>query len=432
MRIRRLLSAACVFAAFAASGGDGALDSWLRGLYGCVDYETYALVDRAARTLEANALGRRLQRKLPEGEFATHALEPPAWSPLRAIQPSEKHFVGFWNWDGAFAAVGASWFDPELARDQFRVLRHLQRADGFLGDVLGVDGRVLSNWGKPPVAAWAFAVVHRRCPDRAFLAETYPFLKRHVLSYDRVRRCANGLYRYDADNAPDEATHRKWAGWESGWDNSPRWDGNAWNVCAVDLNCWLVLADRALAAFAEELGLAADAADWKRRETELASRVERELWDAEAGCYYDWNWASNRFSRILTPASFMPLFAGIASREHAARMAAVATRLSPGWPSVSYDDPAFDPLQYWRGRTWINIAYFAIRGLKDYGFDDIADRGRARLLEMLRGDGSSIYENYHPVTGVPLGVPRFSWSCAFALELALDWARTKEPTGGAQ
>ena len=399
------------------------LDPWLKGLYGKLDYATYSLVDRAARTLEANALGVRLQRKLPEGEFSTHALEPPPWAPHRGILPAEKHFNGFWNWDGMFAAVGASRFDAELARDQFRVLRGIQREDGFYGDVWSLDGKKMTNWGKPPVAAWALGIVHRRAPDRAFLAETYPSLRRNALAYDALRRCANGLYRYDADNAPSAEARRKWAGWESGWDNSPRWDGNAWNVCAVDLNCWLVLAYRALAGFAAELGKADDAADWRRREAVLAAKVETLLWDGEAKCYYDWNHVSNRFSRVLTPASFMPLFAGIASREHAAAMAKVAERLSPNWPSVSSDDPAYDPLQYWRGRTWINIAYFALRGLKDYGFDELADRGRARMLEMLRGDPSAIYENYHPETGVPLGVPRFSWSATFAMEFALDWEK---------
>ena len=118
----------------------------------------------------------------------------------------------------------------------------------------------------------------------------------------------------------------------------------------------------------------------------------------------------------------MPLFIGIASQEHAAAMAEIAKEHEmPGWPSVSYKDPNFDPTGYWRGRTWLNIAYFALKGLKNYGFAELAEEGRATILNFVRRTPGFICENYNPVTGDPVGVAHFGWSSAFVIEFILNW-----------
>ena len=104
-----------------------------------------------------------------------------------------------------------------------------------------------------------------------------------------------------------------------------------------------------------------------------------------------------------------------------AEHAADPKKMYPGFPSVAYDSPQFDPEGYWRGRTWLNIAWFALMGLKRYGFDKIANECRETILCWVRADIGGINENYNPVTGKPLGVPRFSWSAAFVILFLLTW-----------
>ena len=48
-------------------------------------------------------------------------------------------------------------------------------------------------------------------------------------------------------------------------------------------------------------------------------------------------------------------------------------------PTVSYDNPNYST-NYWRGPTWLNVAYFAAKGLKNYHFDDTADKIRIPFL----------------------------------------------------
>lgn len=424
--MRDILCFLAVAAAFAACGDfvpKNELDPWLKGLYGKLDYTSYTLVDRSARTLEANTAGHRIvEPELP-------------WHPYRAAKPCDGSFDGVWNWDTCFAAMGFARWSKFYAQEQFRALLLLQREDGFIGDVLRIDRykwpyppgtrrfphTIATDWGKPPVAAWALWLVNRRQPDKAFLKEMYPKFVKSAEAWNACRGgTRDGLLHYDCDGT-NTAIRARAAGWESGMDNSPRWDGGAYNFHAVDLNCYMVLTYRALRDLAGELGFKDDQARWAREAAALSERIETRLWDEKTQCYQDWNFKDKKFSDVLTPASYLPLFAGIASKEHAAGMARQAKRLEPMWPSVSYDHPTFDPKGYWRGRTWLNIAYFALRGLKDYGYDEIADRGRKAILDMVAADPSSNAESYDPILRRPRGCPRFSWSSTFVMDMVLDW-----------
>jgi len=66
------------------------------------------------------------------------------------------------------------------------------------------------------------------------------------------------------------------------------------------------------------------------------------LFDPKAGAYLDRRRVTGQFSKVLSPASFVPLFAGIADTSRASAMAKLAadpTKLFPGMPTVAYDHP---------------------------------------------------------------------------------------------
>ena len=415
-----MIAALALLAAVPLAAGSSSCDRWLQGLYGKLPYAEYSVVDRAARCLEGNTGG---------GHETIGMVWP--WLPRRAARPSSSSFFGVWNWDCAFMALAMAKWDAELARDQFRVFADLQRADGMYPDCWKwVDGGafregVFDGASKPPVLAWAVWTVHRASPDRAFLESAYDSLRRNVAWWHERRGGARDvLLHYDGE-ASDEATRRKYAGWESGMDDSPRWDGRPWQLFPMDLNCYMLMTYRAMRDFAAELGKEDDRLLWIARAKALADAIETRLWDESEKCYYDWDFVEKKFSRVLTPASFLPLFAGLPSQERAAAMARHAERLSPGWPTVAYEEPSFDPVGYWRGRTWVNMAYFALRGLKWYGYDELAEKGRATVLGWMMREPSNFNENYNPLTGRPLGAMYFGWSSAFAIKFVLDWDKPR-------
>jgi len=379
-------------------------DRWLSGFYGKMPFEDYTLLDRSARTLLANT-GK------PTEKFP--------WSPRRGIMPSTIGFRGMWNWDTAFAAVGAAYFDPQLAREQIEIFLDLQQSSGLFPDVCFENGNIVKGFGKPPVMAWAAWRVYETEKNTDFLRRCYAALVKNEAFWRRERGGdACGLFHYDCV-ATDPANYRREACFESGWDNSVRWDDGIETVWAIDLNCFMIMTYRALANMADALG--EDSSVFRGREKALTAKVESTLWSEDEQCYLDYDFKRKCFVKALTPASFMPLYIGIAPRERAEAMASQAKRLSPGWPSVSYDNPQFDPAKYWRGPTWYNVAYFALKGLRSYGFHEIAETGKATLLNWTRQTPGQFYENYNPLTGAPSDSPQFSWTAVFVIEFLLDW-----------
>ena len=387
-------------------------DHWLEPYYARLPFRDYTLLDRAARTLERNSGGLRINVNYP-------------WAPLRGIMPSDQYFPGVWNWDSAFHAMGVVKWDVELAKDQIRIFQKIQQDDGMFPDVWWFkDGSIFSGGSKPPVLPWAAWIIEEHSSDLEFLASAYQSFVRNEEFWMKKRGGeTHGLFFYDG-NSCDPAERQKFAGWESGWDDSPRWDSGVRNIFAIDLNCYMVIFYRNLKQIAEKLNLPKEAKVWQHKADLLTARIERSLWCEDEECYLDYDYEKDTFVRTITPASFMPLFIASASPERAEKMERIArAHLTPGWPSVSYLDPAYDPVGYWRGRTWLNIAYFALKGLKQYGFHAISDEGRATLLSWVSRDPGAIYENYNSQNGLPVGAPNFGWSSTFVIKFLLEWEK---------
>ncbi len=386
-------------------------DSWLASLQPTLSTRDYTLLERSARTLVANIAAPSPDRRLP-------------WEPLRGIMPSPGTYRGVWNWDAAFHAVGVAHWDPALAREQMKILLEAQLPSGALPDVIFEDGRMVTTFGKPPVMPWAAAWVDQICPDDDFLAYAYPKFAAYEQHW-RQNRSIQGLFHYDSDE-DDPARREEHARLESGWDNSVRWDEGARVLWAVDLNSYMVMLYRALAFFAWRLGKTADKGLWEARAERLARLINEHLYDRERGAYLDRNYATGAFSPVFSPACFMPLYLQIASPQQAARLAAHAAdpaKFFPGMPTVAYDDPNYESGRYWRGPTWLNTAYFALKGLKDAGFRDLAAAMRQTILEWCAANPDHLYEYYDSKTGQGLGASQFGWTAAFIILFLLDWGQ---------
>ena len=126
----------------------------------------------------------------------------------------------------------------------------------------------------------------------------------------------------------------------------------------------------------------------------------------------------------LSPAGFMPLFVRIASPERAARMARLAAdpqKFFPGMPVAAYDTPGFKSHGYWRGSEWVNVSFFALKGLQQYGYTDTAEAMRSRLLNSIARDPTTIWEYYDSRHGTGAGAKAYGWSAAFTIAFILDW-----------
>jgi len=92
---------------------------------------------------------------------------------------------------------------------------------------------------------------------------------------------------------------------------------------------------------------------------------------------------------------------------------------------VQIYNPKYSKDSYWRGPIWLDQTYFAISGLRKYGFKTEADTFTENVFNRLEGlnAGEAIYENYDPQTGKHLRAPHFSWSAAHLLMLYWEYGK---------
>lgn len=348
------------------------------------------------------------------------------WSPYRGIMPGtpgKGHFEGIWNWDTAFHAVCVSRWDTELAEECIRAFMQYQLPNGMLPDVMFANGFFENRITKPPVLPWAVENVYRRGGSIDFVKEVYPSFVRYE-KFLCENRCDGGLFFYGAEVDRTDPGYEELASWESGWDYAVRWDGvSVSDLWTIDLNCYMVMMYRSMAFFADMLGLDSDKATWTAKELALTELINEKLWDDEMQSYADVLRATGKGSGVYSPAIFMPLYVEIAPKERAERMNVLGSddnKFHSGMPTVSYDDKCYSD-GYWRGRTWLNTAYFAAKGLKNYGFDRAADDIKDTILTWCDGEKRGIFENYDSKTGAGMGYCGFSWSCTFIIEFILNF-----------
>src|SRR5580704_16637731 len=99
--------------------------------------------------------------------------------------------------------------------------------------------------------------------------------------------------------------------------------------------------------------------------------IERLMWNAQAGFFVDYLWQDGRQSDVLSAATVVPLYFGVATPDQAHAMAAALRQrlLDPGGLGTTLIDNG----QQWdRPNGWAPMQYLAIEGLSNNGERDLA------------------------------------------------------------
>jgi hypothetical protein len=318
-----------------------------------------------------------------------------------------------WLWDSCFhALIWAELGVPDRAVAELQAALAGQAPDGFVPHVryladpqglAGFWGRVgTSSITQPPMYGHAVAELERRGID---------------VPEELVARARAALrFLLDVRARSDDGLVTVVHPWETGCDDSPRWD--SWCGGDWDANRWfevkgelLATVERsacgspvanpafavapagfnALVAFnARELGLL-DAADV------LASALGRR-WSRERCTWLDGGHPSGR---VRTLDALLPVL--VTPEHHDEVLSEVLDDDTFGGacgpPAVHRDEPAFDAEGYWRGSSWPQLTYLlALAGLP---VGDRLVRGATR---------SGLAEHWHPDTGRGLGAVPQSWA----------------------
>ncbi|TCK72570.1 trehalase family glycosidase [Acidipila rosea] len=225
---------------------------------------------------------------------------------------------------------------------------------------------------------------------------------------------------------------------ESGYDPSFRFgpfDGSTHHYAPVCLNSLLYKYELDLAWMAEKLGKPAETARWKQEAAARKAAINKYLWNAADGMYYDYDYVAHRRSTYKYLTTFFPLWAGVANEQQIKGLHGnVHVFNHPGGMAMStYESGVQWDLPFgWAPPMWITTAGLLASG-------DVAD---ARMIsqeftQTIRENFArdhTIREKYdvanssshvEVATGYKTNVVGFGWTNAAYLEMEHLLAETR-------
>ncbi len=365
--------------------------------------------------------------------------------PGRFIAPGG-FFDWFFYWDSCFTVLGLT------ACGEWQLAREL--VDGMVAEIeefglvpnYNSPRTVCRSRSQPPLLTDVILEVWSAVSDRGWLERAVAAAGVEYEGYwtSEPHLTDLGLSRYvdptgeGCGTVPDTPHHRALA--ESGWDNTDRFGSDASLVVPVDLNALLFRYEIDLGRLCRLLGDDRGASVWTTRARERSRRINELCWDEDSGWFHDVSLDTGRWLEG-TPrslASFVPLWAGMATDQQAARMvehvaafeaAHGLTATEPGWDS--------DTEHSWP-TGWAYSQWFVCEGLRRYGFQSDSQRIALKWLRRVAGvyaETGEFLERYNvvdpagPTPGRYRPQPGFAWTNAVFIALLVRVIFGRQPDG---
>jgi len=303
--------------------------------------------------------------------------------------------------------------DPGLSADFLRGHIHQQEQDGRYpyGVSHTTDPHHKPGNATAPLIVWEAWNAYLWSGDREFLREAYESGRRNHewwLANRSPRR--DGICRWlntSLESVRDD-------------DHLPTWQatGGSQHQDALDLNCYLLVQERTLAAMAGELGLLDEAERFARMAETRRQLMNERMWHEADRLYYGVGDQPGAWARVKDISTFFPLWAELAPDGRFERIVELVTDPQTfgtpyGPPSLAADEPGFGPDAHWCGANWVEMTMFVIGGLKKYGITrlaaNLAYRNTKMVFDELERYGH-FREYFNSVTGAGAGLADYIWT----------------------
>lgn len=348
--------------------------------------------------------------------------------PEKYIVPSVKYaFQELYYWDTYFACRGiALQGRKELVRSNAENFFYEAKKFGFIPN--GSRTFYLNRSQPPFLGALTGLILELYPDDRCLREQAREALQLEVSFWDTHRRDPEtGLYHYGSDPSEsdiadfyqvavarrgadpqenDPQIRRKialatLAEAESGWDFTPRFEGNCHECAAIDLNCLLFLSFKMLAKLS-----APDSGQenfWQSRADELNRNIHKYC-RRQDGVFFDYNLREHRLCNVFSAASMYPLWSGIvnAADADAARKECLEKLEYPFGISAACREHAAGNWQWDYPNGWPCLQLICFEALAKYGYQDDAARIARKYINTVRENfekNNSLWEKYNVTDG---------------------------------
>lgn len=313
------------------------------------------------------------------------------------VIPNPDRFQEMFYWDSYFTILGLmelGWV--ELSRGMVENCLFLIERFGHMPNA---SRTYYLTRSQPPFLTSMIAEVYARTRDKAWLERAFRIAQREYQGYWNAPPHLvpeAGLSRY-----ADKGGNHEDAENESGWDLTPRFLQRGNDFCPIDLNCYLYKYERDFAGFSMELDDARGSESWCHKAEARRRHVDRLMWDAGLGLFFDHDFVHGQRSPVKSLASYVTLWSGLATPAQAEAQVRNLDLFEKSGGLVTCDHDYGAPERQWNyPNGWPPVQWMVIRGLKDYGFAGraapIRDKWLGLCLELFERTGV-LWEKYDVV-----------------------------------
>lgn len=354
-------------------------------------------------------------------------------------------FNEMYGWDSYFIMLGLL-RDGEINLAKSMVDQLIYEIDHY-GTVLNANRTYMLNRSQPPLITQMILKLYEHIQDRAWLRSVLPSVQNYYFywtvpphlnqatglshynalghgpapevsvsekdeqgrtHYDRVQEYYKqfhiedydvSLY-YDAEQ--DCLTELFYQGdrsmRESGFDISNRFGpfcADIIHYAPVCLNVFLYQMEKDIAQISEIIGHYHGISYWHRHAQQRHQLIDRYLWDAEAGQYFDYNFRTNQRRPYEFATTFFPLWAGLASEQQAQQVIENLPKFEADGGLLTSTHVSGN--QWDAPFGWAPLQLFAVEGLHRYGYHEAADRISRKFIKMVAQEferSGTIVEKY--------------------------------------
>lgn len=218
-------------------------------------------------------------------------------------------------------------------------------------------------------------------------------LNRYWDAYDTPRPEMYGTDVHDAqqtDRNPNELFRDLRSACESGWDFSSRWLQDAQDLTTihatellpVDLNCLLYFLELTIAKAYEKLSSGEQFSTYYQEQAEhRKANILAYHWSEKDGFFMDYDFVKGEHKTVFSLAGIYPLYFKIATAEQAAACAKIIKKdfLKAG----GVISTTITTAQQWDAPNgWAPLQWMCVQGLRNYGYDELADEIKNRWLAL--------------------------------------------------
>lgn len=176
---------------------------------------------------------------------------------------------------------------------------------------------------------------------------------------------------------------------ESGWDFSSRWFEDeksiatciASSIIPIDLNCLLHFGENLISKLNNMIGNKTNSKTFYELATSRAKLINNIFWDKKKKFYFDYNINTGNKTNVYSLAACYPLYFNIAEKEIAGyvkdEIESNFLREGGVLTTLNFTGQQWDAPNGWAPLQWITI-----KGLRNYGFNELADKIKDRWLTL--------------------------------------------------